>query len=146
MTKKYEDIIGLPRHVSKKHPPMAMIDRAAQFSPFAALTGHGAAVQETERLTDRRIEQDDYEREILGQKLQWLGERLKEQHEVTITYFQPDRIKEGGAYVTVTGAIKKIDEYRRILVMAEGSEICMDEVAEIRGSVFERWMDGQEDF
>ena len=136
MTKTYDDIIHLPRHVSTKHPQMALIDRAAQFSPFAALTGHGAAINETARLTDERAELDEYMKDILRDKLQIIVERLKDKPEVTFTYFQPDEMKNGGAYVTVVGMVKKIDEYERIVVMTDAQEIPMDEIVDIKGQIF----------
>jgi len=117
-TDKYDDIIHLPRPVSRKHPPMAMADRAAQFSPFAALTGHGEAVKETARLTGMRVELDEYEKEILRRKLQHLVGRVE------ITWFVPDLRKEGGQYVTASGRVKKIDQYlREILLTDNGGEV-----------------------
>ncbi len=136
MTKTYDDIIHLPRHVSKKHPQMALSDRAAQFSPFAALTGHGAAIKETARLTDERIQLDEYMINVLSDRLQIIADRLKDKPEVMITYFQPDEKKNGGAYVTTTGTVKKIDEHERIVVMADRQEIPMDEIVDIEGQLF----------
>ena len=136
MTKTYYDIIHLPRHVSKKHPQMALSDRAAQFSPFAALTGHGAAIKETARLTDERIQLDEYMINVLSDRLQIIADRLKDKPEVMITYFQPDEKKNGGAYVTTTGTVKKIDEHERIVVMADTQEIPMDEIVDIEGQLF----------
>ena len=101
---KYEDIINLPHPVSKKHPRMSLYDRAAQFSPFAALTGHNAAIIETARLTEKKIRQSEDAISILNEKLHIITENLGA--EVTITYFLPDDRKEGGAYVRHTGAVK----------------------------------------
>lgn len=137
MTKAYEDIIHLPRHVSRKRPQMAAIDRAAQFSPFAALTGHGAAIKETARVTDHRIELDEYMKGALSDRLQIIGDRLREHPEITITYFQPDEKKNGGAYVTAMSRVKKIDEYERFVIMTDGSEIPIDEIISIEGQIFE---------
>lgn len=137
MTNKYDDIINLPHHVSKTRPQMPIIDRAAQFSPFAALTGHGAAVEETARLTDRRIELDEQEKNILSNKLQFILERISEQHEIAITYFKPDEKKDGGFYITAVGVVKKIDEYERLIIMTEGIVIPIDEMIRIDGSIFE---------
>lgn len=131
MTKEYDDIIHLPRPLSKTRPPMAMIDRAAQFSPFAALTGHEAAIKETERLTDDRVELDEYMKEVLNNKLQILIDQLKEQPQVSITYFQPDKKKNGGAYITTNGRIKKIDEYEGIILMIDGKVIPINEIIEM---------------
>ena len=112
---KYDDIIGLPHHVSATRPRMSMIDRAAQFSPFQALTGYGAAIQETGRLTDRKIELSEDERIVLDMKQQILLDNIRECPDVSITYFIPDERKAGGSYVTVTGNVKKIDDYQRLL-------------------------------
>ncbi len=137
MTKTYDDIIPLPRHVSKKHPQMALSDRAAQFSPFAALTGHGAAIKETARLTDERVQLDEYMINVLSDRLQIIADRLKDKPEIMITYFQPDEKKNGGAYVTTTGTVKKIDVYERIVVMTDRQEIPIDDIVGIEGQIFE---------
>jgi hypothetical protein len=131
MTKTYDDIIHLPHHVSTTHPHMAAIDRAAQFSPFAALTGYDAAIKETARLTDKRVELDEAMKEALSNKLQMVAVRLKERPEIAITYFQPDGKKNGGAYVTVINKVKKIDVYERIVVMTDGKVIPIDEIISI---------------
>ncbi|MGF7145579.1 hypothetical protein HNQ56_004022 [Anaerotaenia torta] len=137
MTKTYDDIIHLPRHVSAKHPQMSISDRAAQFSPFAALTGHGSAIKETARLTDERVELDEDRKEVLSERLQMIAERLKEHPEITITYFQPDAKKDGGAYVTATGTVKKIDGYQRVVIMMDSTEIPINEIISIEGRIFE---------
>ncbi len=137
MTKTYDDIIHLPRHVSAKHPQMSISDRAAQFSPFAALTGHGSAIKETARLTDERVELDEDRKDVLSERLQMIAERLKEHPEITITYFQPDAKKDGGAYVTVTGTVKKIDGYQRVTIMMDSTEIPINEIISIEGRIFE---------
>lgn len=137
MIKNYDDIINLPHHVSKKHPPMKAIDRAAQFSPFAALTGHDAAVKETARLTDKRVELDEYMKDYLSRKLQIIEDRLKDNPEIEITYFQPDRKKKGGSYVTYTGTVKKIDQLELIIIMTDGTVIPIDEIISIDGQIFE---------
>ena len=126
----YDDIINLPHHTSAVRPRMPMADRAAQFSAFQALTGYGAAVKETERLTDKRIELDEYEKAMLDHTLQMILES-KTKPEVTITYFQPDARKAGGRYVSVTGTIRKTDSYNRIIFLADKTKIPMDEVYEI---------------
>ena len=131
MTKTYDDIINLPHHVYTTHPHMAAIDRAAQFSPFAALTGYDAAIKETARLTDQRVELDEAMKEALSNKLQMVADRLKERPEIVITYFQPDGKKNGGAYVTVINTVKKIDVYERIVVMTDGKVIPVDEIISI---------------
>ncbi len=130
-THKYDDIIELTHHISKKHPQMAMIDRAAQFSPFAALTGYDAAIRETGRLTDRFVELDDNCKAVLDETLQTMREHLSEQPKVWITYFQPDERKNGGEYVQIYGNLKRIDEQGRMLVMADGRKIEMDRIIEM---------------
>lgn len=117
---KYENIINLPHHVSKTRPQMTITDRAAQFSPFAALTGYDAAIEETGRITDSFIELDENRKSVLNEKLQLILEHIKEQPEVIITYFQPDDRKTGGAYVDITGCVKKIDNYEQRIIMTDG--------------------------
>lgn len=137
MTKEYDDIIHLPHHVSGKHPRMAAGDRAAQFSPFAALTGHSAAVKETARLTDARAELDENAKTGLDNRLQILADRLEEHPEIEVTYFQPDARKTGGAYIMAVGPVKKIDAYKRVVVMTDGTAIPVDEIVGIDGRIFE---------
>lgn len=127
----YEDIIKLPHHISPTRNKMSMIDRAAQFSPFAALTGHNAAVKETARLTEEKIELDENEKTILNEKLQIIAEKVKEQPEVTITYFLPDEKKTGGKYVDITGNVKKIDEFEHCVRLVDGTKISIEEIYEI---------------
>lgn len=136
MTEKYDDIIHLDRPISKKYPPMKSIDRAAQFSPFAALTGHGAAVEETARQTDERIDLDQYMKDALSYKLQIIEERLRDYPEIQITYFQPDTRKSGGSYKTIRGTVRKIDYYDRLLFMTDGNIIPIDEIIQIDGKIF----------
>ena len=128
---EYDDIIHLPHHVSRIHPQMSMEDRAAQFSPFAALTGYDAAIAETARLTDQRVELDEYERQALNEKLQFISEHLKDHPKISITYFIPDHCKEGGEYVTVTGNIKKLDDYEHRIVLMDGTGILIEDVIRI---------------
>ncbi|HOG02081.1 MAG TPA: hypothetical protein PKW41_12110 [Clostridia bacterium] len=142
MTGAYDDIISLPRHVSATRPHMAVADRAAQFSPFAALTGYDAAIKETARLTDERIELDEYMKGALSDRLQIIADRMNEHPEISITYFQPDVKKEGGSYVTAIGAAKKIDEFERVVRMADGTAIPIDEIISIDGQIFEAMYDG----
>lgn len=133
----YDDIIGLPHHVSAVHPQMSRIDRAAQFSPFAALTGYGEAIRETGRLTEQRVELDEDVKDRLDEKLRMLQYRVEEQGrkrmrgreeeydypEAAITYFQPDDRKEGGSYIVASGRVKKIDSYEQMVVMLDGTRI-----------------------
>lgn len=128
---EYDDIINLPHHVSRKHPQMSIHDRAAQFAPFAALTGHGEAIAETARLTDRKIELDDYEKMKLDEKLLILQEHIMEMPEISVTYFCPDEKKEGGKYVTVTKALRKINEMERTLLMEDGMQIRIEDILEV---------------
>ena len=136
MNRKYNEIMGLSHHVSKTRPQMPMSDRAAQFAPFAALTGYDAAIKETGRLTDERIELDVEALSALDMKYQILMEALDEAPEVTITYFQPDERKAGGKYVSAVGAVKKIDDFERRITMQDGAKIPMDDVLSIEGELF----------
>jgi hypothetical protein len=124
----YDDIINLPHPNSAKHPRMSMIDRAAQFSSFAALTGHGAAIEETARLTDRRIELTEEEKTVLDEKLRLL---LETGGEGMITYFLPDERKDGGAYVTKLGTIKKIDPLEGRVILTDHTPIHIEDILEI---------------
>ncbi|MCC2174838.1 hypothetical protein AAAV73_14175 [Hominicoprocola fusiformis] len=133
---KYREIIGLPHPVSKTRPQMPMSDRAAQFAPFAALTGYDSAIKETGRLTDERIELDEEALTTLDMKYQLLMDALDDEPEVTITYFQPDERKTGGKYVSATGAVKKVDDFERRIIMQDGLKILMDDVLSIDGELF----------
>lgn len=133
---KYDKIINLPHHVSSTRPHMSMIDRAAQFSPFAALTGYDAAVKETARLTEQKIELDEYEKAALDQRILLLQEHLKELPEVTITHFVPDERKDGGKYVSITEAVKKIDIYEKQIVLVDKSKIPIENILSIEGELF----------
>ncbi len=128
MKTPYDDIIRLPHHVSRTHPQMPMRDRAVQFAPFAALTGYGAVVEETARQTVPKRELDEQEAEELDRRLALLVANLPEHPEVTVEYFVPDARKEGGAYVSVTGAVKSISPAERCIVMADGRVIPLDDV------------------
>lgn len=131
MKTPYDDIIHLTHHVSQNHPQMPLRDRAAQFAPFAALTGYEAAVGETARLTTERRELDAQEAAELNRRLTDLAARLKDRPEVTIEYFVPDNRKAGGAYVTVAGRVRNISVPERLLVMEDGSAIPMEDVASV---------------
>ena len=140
---KYDDIIMLPHHVSKKHPQMPLLNRAAQFSPFAALTGHDAAIQETQRLTDSFIEIGGSREIKLNEQLLLIRHNLDKRPELKITYFQPDERKSGGSYITVCGRIKKIDEYNRQIIFVDGTVLPIDHIFSIQGDLFSG-MDGSE--
>lgn len=133
---RYEDIINLPRHVSKTHPPMSRMGRAAQFSPFAALTGYGDAVKKTARLTEDRIELDESRRAVLEERLQILLALKDRKPQASVTWFQPDGKKAGGRYLTHTGFLRKYDEQERLLVMEDGTRIPLDEVRDVEGDAF----------
>lgn len=128
---QYDDILNLPHPVSMKHPPMSMMNRAAQFAPFSALTGYESAIKEAKRLTDRKIELDENEKSVLDQKLQIIIEEKDPEKEVQIIYFKKDVVKEGGKYLTEVGAIKQIDEYNKWILMKSGVKIPMEEICEI---------------
>lgn len=132
----YADILGMERPVSKKHPPMSMEDRAAQFSPFAALTGYDDAVRETARLTDARVDLDEEALLQLDRRMQRLAECLADGPDVTLTVFVPDGRKEGGAYETISGRVKRIDACARAIVMEGGERVAMDDVTDIAGEIF----------
>lgn len=127
----YDDIIDLPHHVSDTRPRMSRLDRAAQFSPFAALTGYGAAIKETARLTDERSELGEYELMELNAGIHMLMERIDEHPQVEITYFKPDERKDGGAYLTVKSRAKRLNEYERFLLLEDGTEIPFDDIYKI---------------
>ena len=135
--RKYDDIIDLPHHVSETHPPMSRADRAAQFSPFAALTGYDAAVRETARVTERRIELDEGVKAELNARLNCILEHLPEHPQVSLTYFVPDEKKSGGAYRTVTGAVRKLDSVAKTLTLADGTVVPMEEMVHVEGKFFE---------
>ena len=130
--KEYGDIIGLPHHVSTVHPQMSIYDRAAQFSPFAALTGHEAAVREAARVTEERAELDEGEKERLNEILYTLLEKYQGHPDISVTYFCPDARKSGGRYVTETGRIQKLDTFRRTILLDNQSEIPMDQISNIQ--------------
>ena len=136
MIEPYDDIIRLPHHISAVRPQMPMTDRAAQFSPFAAITGLDDAIWETGRLTDERIEMDEDARNILNMKFLILLDHLDDRPEVTFTCFQPDARKAGGAYIKVTGVVKKVDDGERKIVMQDGAKLPMDDIYDIEGELF----------
>ena len=129
----YDDIIRLPHPTSRNHPRMSLYDRAAQFAPFAALTGHKAAIGEAGRRTEERHELGDDAIERLNGQLTAIRENLGTRQTVTITYFEPDERKDGGAYVTQSGIVKRMDVYKRTIVMEDGTVIPIDRISEIQG-------------
>lgn len=136
MNKSYDDIIHLPHHVSATHPHMSMAERAAQFSPFAALTGYEDVLTETARKTDQKIELDETIKEELDQKLHLLAEHVQNPPSVSITYFQPDDYKEGGQYVTKTCRIRKINSMTQMIQTTDGSQIPICNLLKIESSFF----------
>ena len=128
----YSNIINLPHHVSQNHPPMPMMNRAAQFAPFAALTGYDAVILETGRLTDDFIELDDDDKERLNQKIADLMEKIEEHPSVTVTYFKPDSRKAGGSYSTISGRLKSVDEIQQIMFLEDGTTIPFSCINDIR--------------
>ena len=133
---KYDDMIYLPNPTPTCKPRMSLHDRAAQFSPFAALTGYEDAVEETARLTDTRLELSEDMKTILNEKMQMIIDNLDSEPIVTITYFVPDKKKSGGAYVDVTGVVKEIDEYERCIVMTDKKKIPIEQIRAIEGELF----------
>lgn len=129
---EYDDIIHLPHHVSEKRKKMTMVDRAAQFSPFAALTGYEAQIRETARLTDAKNLLSDEEKTLINDTLSILNQNLSRHPEITVTFFREDNKKAGGAYVTLSSRLRKIDTVRRSVTLFDGTEIFMENIKEIR--------------
>lgn len=123
MRDSYDDIINMERPVSRSHTPMPIIDRAAQFASFAALTGYEDTVEEVARLTSKRIDLDEYEIELIDRELQYISDNLSKRERVEITYFIPDAHKSGGAYKTVTDIVEKIDDFEKIVILSSGAVI-----------------------
>lgn len=141
LIKNYEDLIQRSHPTSKHHPRMTLSERAAQFSPFAALTGYDESIKERARLTKQKRELSDDEKQILNVKLHFLQEHIQEEPEVSFTYFEPDRYKEGGSYMTKTGVVKKIDPYSKIVKMQDNIDIPIKEISKIEGKVFDFFYD-----
>ncbi|HAR47591.1 MAG TPA: hypothetical protein DCX39_04290 [Firmicutes bacterium] len=133
----YDDIIDLPRHVSKVHPQMSISDRAAQFAPFSALTGYKDAIIEVDRYTQEFIELDDSEKEVIGQKLYILNEHKKENIQIEITYFEPDKKKKGGIYKKVQSVFKCYDELKDMIVLENNVKILVKYIIELKSDIFE---------
>lgn len=131
MSGQYDDILHLPRPVSDRHARMNAADRAAQFSPFAALTGFEEAIDETGRLTQPRIYPDEWVLGEINRRLARLEERIREQPPVTLIYFQEDVRKSGGAYVAYRGRLKRIDPYRQMLIFVDGTQVYLEDILEL---------------
>jgi len=139
-TNQYDDIINLPHHVSSTRPHMAVADRAAQFAPFAALTGHDAAIKETARLTDEKLQLDENTKAVIDEKLRYLLEQ--DEAEAIFTYFVPDKNKSGGSYVSHAGVVKKVDTIEQIITLTDGISFQIDYLYRIDGDMFdaEQWL------
>lgn len=133
---KYENIINLEHHVSEKHPQMSREARAAQFAPFAALTGYDTAIKEAARLTDKKIEIDEGLKIILNNKLQTIIQNIKDIPEVTFTYFVQDNKKQGGKYTTTKGNVKKIDITNGYVILNDKTKIIINDIINITGTIF----------
>ncbi len=131
MNHKYDDIIDLPHHVSLRRAGMPMADRAAQFAPFAALTGYEAVIEETGRLTDSPAELSDGVISRLNEQLWYLSEHSQEKPTVTVSWFVPDEKKAGGSYKTVTGQVKRVEEYEKYLLLTDGTKIPLQNICRI---------------
>lgn len=139
--RNYDDMINMPCPTSPRHPRMPRADRAAQFAPFAALTGYDAAIDETGRLTDTKIDISEDMREKLDLKQNFLADIIDEQPEISVTYFIPDKKKSGGAYVTENGRLKQIDEYEQLIILTNGKKIPIQEVYSIESDLFRGMFD-----
>ncbi len=135
----YDDMIDMPHHRSVSRPHMSLYDRAAQFSPFAALTGHEASIRETARLTEEWVEPDEDEKIRLDEKLRILGEHMGENADVTIVCFVPDEKKSGGAYVSYSGKVKKMDMYQQKLILDCGTELPITQIRSIESKIFQEY-------
>lgn len=136
MNKNYDDIINLPHYVSKKRPQMSIEARSAQFAPFAALTGYDEQVKETARLTDKKIELEDGQKEILNNKLIYILENIKSKPEITFTYFIQDEKKSGGKYISKTGIVRKIDMIEQYVQLIDKSKIYIDDILTIESPIY----------
>lgn len=138
--KKYADIINMPHHTSPNRPRMSDIDRAAQFSPFAALTGYDDAVTEAGRLTDQKHNLSEDMKTVLNEKMQMILDYLDDEPIITITYFVPDKKKSGGAYVSVTGIVKEISEYEHAIILTDKTKIPIEQIRDIDGELFRNFI------
>ncbi len=136
MNVRYREIINLPHKQSSRRPHMSRIDRAAQFAPFAALTGYDDVIEETGRLTDREVQISEDMQGQLNAKFAILINRIDEKNEVCITYFEPDAKKSGGTYIKKQGYVKKFYEYEKILLLNDGTKIPIDRICAIDGDIF----------
>jgi hypothetical protein len=133
----YDDIINLPHHVSKTHPHMSLADRAAQFSPFAALTGYEDAIKEAGRIVDEKIELSEEEKEEINRQLNYLNEHKKDNIQITITYFLKDMKKNGGSYRQITSNLKRLDEIEKTIQLADNTILRIDDIRKIQSPLFD---------
>lgn len=138
MNNKYDDMLYLSRPVSTERHHMSNLERAAQFAPFQALTGYEGAIKETARFTTVKIELDEDRKTILDRKQHFLADYIEEQPEVTVTYFLSDEKKYGGAYITVTGIVKRFDSYEHVMILANGTKISLNDILDIESDWFYR--------
>ena len=138
MNKNYDDIINLPHFESKKHKRMTLEARSAQFAPFSALTGYEDIVKETARLTDKKIEIDDEQKQILNNKLQFILKNIDLNPEITFTYFVKDNQKSGGKYIEKNGIIKKIDNINGLIILKDKSKIKINDIINITSNLFQK--------
>jgi len=138
MNNKYSDMLHLPHHVSDKQNKMSIKDRAAQFSPFAALTGHDAAIRETARVTEQRIILDESEKNILDEGLKIIASNIGNKPEISLVYFREDELKDGGSYEEITDIVVKIDYYGRVIVMKSGISVNFDDIYKIDGDMLQK--------
>ena len=132
----YEDIVNLPRPISKKHPQPPLSERAARFAPFAAITGYEEMVLEEARVTEERIELDECALALLNEKLNILQNNLSQSPEITVTYFAPDKKKAGGAYVNISGTVRQIDVYSKLLILENDKKIRIEDIYKLDGDIF----------
>ena len=137
----YDDIINLPHHISSKRPQMPIEDRAAQFAPFAALTGYEENIKEATRLTDKRIEINEEKKSTLNKKLQIILNNIKEEPCITFTHFVYDEKKSGGKYIDITGPVKKINILDGYIILKEKTKISIEEIIDINGNLFKNYQD-----
>ncbi len=136
MTDQYRDMLYLPHKQSATRKHMSVHDRAAQFAPFAALTGYDSAIDETARFTEDRLPRSEADEELLNERVRFLSERIAEQPEVTVTYFLPDERKAGGAYVACTGRVKRIEPLPQRILFTDGREIPLEDILTIESPLF----------
>ena len=140
-SKKYGDIINLPHHNPKTKPRMSIYDRAAQFSPFAALTGHDEVIDETARLTDKYSNLSEETERVINEKLSILNGMIDKSPKVSVVYFKPDLLKDGGKYLLLTGNIKKIKEYEKKVVFDDGTTIDIDSITDIHSEEIDKFFE-----